>query len=35
MIRRGRKDRKAGIPLPWITAKGGPDHLRAAVKEIV
>jgi hypothetical protein len=22
MIRRDRKDRKAGVPLPWITAKG-------------
>ena len=34
MIRRDRKDRKAGVPLPWITAKGGLDYLRATVKEI-
>jgi len=31
MIRRDRKDRKAGVPLPWITAKGGLDYLRATV----
>jgi len=24
-----------GVPLPWITAKGRLDHLRATVKEIV
>jgi hypothetical protein len=35
MIGRDRKDRKAGVPLPWITAKGGLDYLRATVKEIV
>ena len=35
MIRRDRKDRKAGVPLRWITAKGGLDYLRATVKEIV
>jgi hypothetical protein len=35
MIRRDRKDRKAGVSLPWITAKGGLDHLRATVKAIV
>ena len=35
MIRRDRKDRKADVPLPWITAKGGLDYLRATVKEIV
>ena len=35
MSRRDGKDRKAGVPLPWITAKGRLDHLRATVKEIV
>jgi hypothetical protein len=35
MIRRDRKDRKARVPLPWITAKGGLDHLRATVKKVV
>jgi hypothetical protein len=35
MIRRDRKVRKAGVPLPWITAKGVLDYLRATVKEIV
>jgi hypothetical protein len=35
MIRPDRKDRKAGVPLPWTTAKGGLDYLRATVKEIV
>ena len=35
IIRRDRQDRKAGAPLPWITAKGGLDYLRATVKEIV
>ena len=35
MIRRDRKDRKAGVPLPWITAKGGLDYLRATVMAIV
>jgi hypothetical protein len=35
MIRRDRKDRKAGVPVPWITAKGGLDCLRATVNEIV
>jgi hypothetical protein len=35
MIRRDRKDRKAGVPLPWITTKGGLDYLRATLKEIV
>ena len=29
MIRRDRKDRKAGVPLLWITAKGGLGDLRA------
>jgi hypothetical protein len=35
MIRRDRKDRKAAYPLPWITAKGGFNYLRATVKEVV
>ena len=35
MIRRDRKDRKAGVPLPWITAKGGLELLGATVKESV
>jgi hypothetical protein len=34
MIRRDRKDRKAGVPLPWIRAKGGLDYLRATVMAI-
>ena len=34
MIRRDRKDRKAGVPLPWITAKGGLEYLRATVMAI-
>ena len=34
MIRRDRKDRKAGVPLPSITAKGGLDYLRATVMAI-
>ena len=28
--RRDRKDRKAGVPLPWITAKGGLDYLQGS-----
>ena len=35
MIRRERKDRKAGVLLRWITVKGGLDYLRTTVKEIV
>jgi hypothetical protein len=35
MIRRDRKYRKSGVPLPWMTARGDLDYLRATVKEIV
>jgi len=34
MIRRDRNDREAGVPLPWIAAKGGLDYLRATVMAI-
>jgi hypothetical protein len=35
MIRRDHKDRRAGVPLPWMTAKGDLDYLRQVVKRII
>lgn len=35
MIRRDRTDRRTGVPVPWITPRGGLDYLRATVKAIV
>jgi hypothetical protein len=35
MIRRNRIDRKRGVPVPWMTERGGLDYMRGRVKEII
>ena len=35
MIRRDHDHRRGKVPLPWTTARGGLDHLRSVVKDVI
>jgi hypothetical protein len=35
MIRRDHDHRRGKVPVPWTTARGGLDHLRSVVKDVI